>query len=157
LSAKSRESISRDDLIALARTTAAAHGLFAHIVCGQIERESSWQPWTIRYEDSFFARYIQPMLASGALRDPTEARARAFSWGLGQVMGELARELGYRGHLAALCDPATGIEWQCRALSEKLRLQHGNLPDALQAYNGGANPSYASEVLACAEKYKTAS
>jgi hypothetical protein len=156
LSAKSRESISRDDLISLARSTAAAHGLFAHVVCGQIERESSWQPWTIRYEDSFFARYIQPMLASGALCDATEARARAFSWGLGQVMGELARELGYRGHLAALCDPATGIEWQCRALSEKLRLQGGNLPDALQAYNGGANPSYASEVLACAEKYKIA-
>lgn len=70
-------------------------------------------------------------------------------------MGEVARELGYAARLAALCDPATGVEWQCRALDAKLRLHNGNLRDALQAYNGGANPSYADEVLQFAEKYTT--
>ncbi|MHB8413280.1 MAG: lytic transglycosylase domain-containing protein [Candidatus Acidiferrales bacterium] len=147
--------MTRNELIALAKQTAEAHGLFGHVICGQIERESSWDPWTIRYEGAFFARYIQPMLAAGKLHDATEARARAISWGLGQVMGEVARELGYAGRLAALCDPAAGVEWQCRALDAKLRVQNGNVRDALQAYNGGANPSYADEVLQFAEKYKT--
>jgi Transglycosylase SLT domain len=40
--------------------------------------------------------------------DPTESRARAFSWGLMQVMGQVAREHGFTGALASLCDPLSG-------------------------------------------------
>jgi len=146
--------MTRDELIALAKEIANAWNLFPEVVCGMIERESSWDPWVIRYEPAFFLRYIEKLIANQMVHDATEARARSFSWGLGQVMGELARELGYTGHLAMLCDPQTGITWLCRALVRKLKSQNGNLHDALQAYNGGANPNYADEVLALAEKYK---
>lgn len=142
------------DLIALAKKTSGAHQLPAEIVCGQIERESSWNPWQIRYEDGFYTAYIEKMIAGHKLTDPTEERARAFSWGLMQVMGEVSREMGYAGPLAELCDPATGIEVGCRTLAHKLATNQGAIADALQAYNGGGNKNYAAEVLALAEKYR---
>lgn len=140
-------------LIVLARDAAARHGLSAGILCGLIERESSWDPWSIRYEDGFFTRYIEKLIAQHLLNDPTEERARAFSWGLGQVMGEEARERGYSGHLAMLCDPPTGVEWTAIVLARKLELASGNLARGLQGYNGGGNPNYAAEVQTLADKY----
>lgn len=142
------------DLIAVARNIAAAHSLPPELICGQIERESTWNPWQIRYEDGFYTKYIEKMIASHELTDPTEERARAFSWGLMQVMGEVAREMGYTDHLAQLCDPATGIEVGCRALAHKIATNEGNLADALLAYNGGGNKQYPAEVFALAEKYR---
>jgi soluble lytic murein transglycosylase-like protein len=142
-----------EPLIALARDTAGKHELYPHVVCGLIERESSWDPWKIRYEEGFYTRYIEKLIAQHQLSDPTEERARAFSWGLGQIMGEEARERGYKGHLAMLCDPPVGIEWTCIVLSRKLETASGNVPGGLQLYNGGGNPNYGAEVLALAEKY----
>lgn len=146
----------QDELIALARKIAAAHHLDAEVICGQIERESTWNRWAIRYEDGFYTKYIEKMIASHQLADPTEERARAFSWGLMQVMGEVAREMGYTGPLAQLCDPETGIEVGCRALAHKIATNEGSISAALQAYNGGGNPNYSNEVLALADKYRTA-
>src|ERR1700681_1894587 len=131
-----------EPLIALARDAAAVHHLDPILVCGLIERESSWDPWKIRYEDGFYTHYIEKLIAQHELADPTEERARAFSWGLGQIMGEEARERGYKGHLAMLCDPATGIEWTCVVLARKLETASGNVAGALQLYNGGGNPNY---------------
>src|SRR5579864_7225582 len=83
--------ISRAELIALARATAEAHQLDAALVCAICEQESAWNPWAIRYEPAFFAHYIAPQLDAGKL-SITEAQARAISWGLMQVMGQVARE-----------------------------------------------------------------
>ncbi len=69
--------ISRADLIALARATAAEHQLDAALVCAICEQESAWNPWAIRYEPAFFAHYIAPQLAAGKISN-TEAQARAF-------------------------------------------------------------------------------
>lgn len=142
-----------ESLIALAREIAGRHALDPPLICGLIERESSWDPWKIRYEDGFYTKYIEKLIASHELSDPTEERARAFSWGLGQVMGEEARERGYHGHLAMLCDPATGIEWTAIVLGRKLETASGNAAGGLQLYNGGGNPNYASEVLKLSDKY----
>jgi soluble lytic murein transglycosylase-like protein len=148
--------MTRDDLIVLARAAAARHELFGELFCGLVERESTWDPWKIRYEHGFYARYVQKQLDSGALIDMTEARARAFSWGLCQVMGEEARERGYTGHLAELCDPATGLEIGAVTLAHKMEMAGGDVARALELYNGGSNPNYAAEVLELAKKYEGA-
>lgn len=141
-------------LVGKAQAAAFAHGLEPAVVCGQAERESAWNPWSIRYEEGFYERYVMPLVNSGKVLDPTEAHARAMSWGLGQVMGQTAREFGYAGELAMLCDPATGLEWQCRVLAHKIGVNGGNIEAGLAAYNGGANPNYAAEVLRLAQKYR---
>ena len=159
------------ELIALARRTAQAHALWPELVCAVVEQESSWNPWALRYEAAFYDNYVAPYLtrcppdshapALGVLTsseipgDATEARARAFSWGLMQVMGQAAREHGFAGEsLAALCDPATGLEIGCRILAAKLAAAEDNVTRALLLWNGGANHDYPAAVLARANRYK---
>ena len=45
--------------------------------CAIIEQESAWNPWAVRYEPAFFARYVAPFCADNKI-SATEARARAF-------------------------------------------------------------------------------
>jgi soluble lytic murein transglycosylase-like protein len=97
----------------------------------------------MRYEPEFRDRYIA---ALGLL--PTEEIARSTSWGLMQVMGQVAREHGFKNEfLAELCEPAVGLEMGCLVLARKLTSTAGDLTRGLLLWNGGANPSYAEEVL----------
>ncbi len=138
-----------------ARLAAMAHGLDPAVVCAVVEQESGWNPWAIRYEPGFFTRYVERLVTAGKLDDITEGVARSFSWGLMQIMGECAREHGYAGNLAALCDPAVGLEWGCLHLKSKVVAAGGDAKTALLLWNGGGNASYPDEVMARMAKYKT--
>jgi soluble lytic murein transglycosylase-like protein len=152
------------DLLALARAAASKHALDAALVCAVIEQESSWDAHAIRYEPAFRARYVAPLGLP-----PTEEIARSISWGLMQVMGQVAREHGFGGKfLSALCDAAIGLDIGCAVLAAKLSAAAGDLSPrldspstwepflarALALWNGGANPGYPAEVIARLEKYK---
>jgi soluble lytic murein transglycosylase-like protein len=145
--------VGTSDLIALAKQTAAAHNLYPEIICAICERESSWNPQATRYEHGFYEHYIKPLIENGTV-GISEAYDRSTSWGLMQVMGQVAREHGYEGVIARLCDPATGIEFGCRTFASKLATAEGDVTKALQLYNGGGNANYAAEVLSFAGKYK---
>ena len=131
-----------------------AHELDAALVCAVVEQESAWDPHAIRYEPAFRTRYVAPLGLP-----PTEEVARSISWGLMQVMGQVAREHGFSGKfLSALCDPAIGLDIGCAILAAKIRQrkcgQRSNGPRALELWNGGANPSYAAQVLARVARYQ---
>jgi soluble lytic murein transglycosylase-like protein len=135
-------------LLTLARNAAAAYSLDPALACAVIEQESSWNPWAIRYEPAFFGKYVAPLYTNNKVT-ASEAYARGFSWGLMQVMGQVAREAGFDGpFLSALCDPEQGLAVGCRVLRKKLDAMAGDAPRALLAWNGGGNPSYAAQVLA---------
>src|SRR5580698_9222850 len=69
----------------------------------------------MRYEGAFRARYVAPLGLP-----PTEEIARSISWGLMQVMGQVAREHGFTElFLSSLCEPATGISVGCVVLASK--------------------------------------
>jgi len=141
-------------LLDLAQQAARAHALWPELVCAVVEQESAWNPWALRYEPDFYQRYIEPQVARGAISDRTEAIARACSWGLMQVMGQVARENGFTAaSLAALCDPAIGLEIGCRVLAAKLAAAEGNVSRALLLWNGGGNRDYPDTVLARAAYY----
>jgi soluble lytic murein transglycosylase-like protein len=138
------------DLVTLAQTIAIRHELDPALVCAVIEQESAWNPHAIRYEPAFRARYISPLGLA-----PTEEIARSISWGLMQVMGQVARELGFAGNfLSALCDPGIGLDTGCTALAAKLYRADGNVSRALTLWNGGASLDYAPEVLVRVAKYR---
>ncbi len=135
-------------LIALARRIAAAHALDPALVCAVIEQESSWNPYAMRYEPTFFSRYVAPLYTNNKIT-ASEAWARGFSWGLMQVMGHVAREHGFAAgehpFLSELCDPEQGIAVGCRVLSAKLALAANDFPRNAPAPrsvipNGGAIP-----------------
>ncbi len=169
------------DLLALVRPAATKYALDAAIsassvgvtgtalVCAVIEQESAWDTHAIRYEPAFRTRYVAPLGLP-----PTEEVARSISWGLMQVMGQVAREHGFSAKfLSALCDPATGIDIGCAVLASKLTIRLGSssrttsgsegsllsadqIAHALQLWNGGANPDYAAQVLARLAHYRDA-
>jgi soluble lytic murein transglycosylase-like protein len=135
-------------LVALARRAAAAQALDPALVCAVVEQESAWNPWAMRYEPAFFTKYVANLYTNNKIT-ASEAYARGFSWGLMQVMGQVARETGFdAAYLSMLCDPEQGLATGCKVLRKKFDAMAGDLTRALLAWNGGANPAYAAQVLA---------
>jgi len=152
-----------EELLVLARAAAEKHALDPSLVCAVVEQESAWDAHAIRYEPAFRTRYVAPLGLP-----PTEEIARSISWGLMQVMGQVAREHGFQGKfLTALCEPAAGLDIGCAVLAFKIKsalgsqelgqgivLSEDELSRALQLWNGGANPDYAVQVLARLPHYR---
>jgi transglycosylase-like protein with SLT domain len=116
------------DILALARTIATQHSLDPALVCAVAEQESAWDAHSIRYEPAFRTRYVAPLGLS-----PTEEIARSISWGLMQVMGQVAREHGFTGrYLSALADPAAGLDIGCVVLASKIAAASRELAAAPQ-------------------------
>ncbi len=135
------------DLVTLARRVAQQHNLDPALVCAVIEQESGWNPWAIRYEPAFFTRYVAPLYTNNKI-SASEAYARGFSWGLMQVMGQVARENGFDApFLSALCDPEQGIAVGCRVLARKLAAAGGDTTRGLLAWNNNTDVAYAAKVL----------
>ena len=162
----------------LIATYATQNGLDAKLVTALVMVESggntnAWNPepqyryfWNVRKNAPFrFLTVIEsrseippqdfPCLAG----DPDqEWWGQQASWGLMQVMGALARELGYSDpYLPGLCsDPARNLSLGCLHLGRLLKWANGNVDKALAAYNGGKggnmtppyrNQFYADKVL----------
>jgi soluble lytic murein transglycosylase-like protein len=115
----------------------------------------------MRYEPLFFAKYVAPLYTNNKVT-ASEAYARGFSWGLMQVMGQVAREAGYtEPFLSSLCDPNDALEIGCKILRKKFDTANAEAAGAapgsaatdaitrtLLLWNGGSNPAYAAQVLA---------
>ena len=141
------------DLILMAKRTAISHALDPALVCAVVEQESAWNPWAVRYEPAFFVKYVAPLYTNNKV-SATEAYARGFSWGLMQVMGQVARETFFDApFLSALCDPEQGLAIGCRVLRRKFDTAAGDTTRALLAWNGGGNPAYPAQVLARRPQY----
>src|ERR1700736_1117453 len=136
----------------LARTTAAKYGLSPSLVCAVVQQESAWNQFAMRYEAAFFAKYIAPLYVNNKI-NATEAYARAFSWGLMQVMGEVAREFGFDGSLAVLTDPESNLDIGCKILKHKLDWAKGDVEKGLLSWNGGATKDYPAQVMARIPQY----
>src|SRR5436853_7131746 len=148
--------MTKEELIALAGIKAQDHGIDPALLKALCEAESSWNPWAARWEPNFFRKYVAPLYtADQIVGGATEAYMRAMSWGLGQVMGQTARELGFTGQfLSELCDPLVGLEFCCRKLKSALDAHVGQVEDALLRYNGGSDVGYPSRVLSHLATYK---
>jgi soluble lytic murein transglycosylase-like protein len=141
-------------LVTLARAAAQAQSLDPALVCAVVEQESGWNPWAMRYEPAFFSKYVAPLYTNNKA-SASEAYARGFSWGLMQLMGQVARESGFDApFLSSLCDPVQGLAVGCKVLRKKFDAAKGDTTSALLAWNGGANAAYVAQVLARVPRYQ---
>jgi soluble lytic murein transglycosylase-like protein len=142
------------ELLEMARLAAVRYSVNPALLCAIVEQESSWNTQATRYEPAFYERYIVPLNVPGITLVPEEATGRATSWGLCQVMGQVAREHGYLGPFQALCDqPATGLDLGAKVFASKLKGASGDTFTALLHWNGGANKEYPSEVMDRIDRY----
>lgn len=119
-----------------------------------IQTESAGNCFAVRYEPAFYRRYIEDkkeLLGHVPKSIPTldtELRLRAFSFGLMQIMGQTAREVGFKGdNLTLLFKPEINIEVGCLVLLSKLKKHSFDKKKALLNYNGGADLEYPYRVL----------
>lgn len=129
----------------------------ADLVRAIIEVESGGQFLAVRFEPDW--RYLlRPELYAQRLRitTATETKLQQFSWGLMQLMGSVARELGFTGYLTQLCEPETNLHYGCKKLAALLA-KYPDPTDAIAAYNAGSprmvngkydNQGYVDKVLA---------
>lgn len=130
-------------ITALARTIAARYDLPVQLVLAIVKVESNGDPWAVRYESAFYKRYIVPLpiVPIPPCSLDTERVMRATSWGLMQIMGQVARELRFAGaFLSELCEPAVGLEYGCRHLAKLRDRYHAawGLEGVTAAYNAGS-------------------
>jgi soluble lytic murein transglycosylase-like protein len=150
--------MNKAELIATAKRIAAQQQLDPALVCAVCHHESGgWNTWASRYEPAFFEKYVpidSKTFGRVCSRD-TEKRLRATSFGLMQIMGQVARERGFEGeYLTELCDPEVGIEYGCRELARRLKNAGGDVRKGLLGYNGGGNRKYPDLVLEHYEEYQ---
>lgn len=144
---------------ALASKYATKWNIDPVLLCALVEHESSWNPWAVRFEPAFESRYVKPV---NPAMPTTLELTKAMSFGLGQIMGEVAIELGFQGRfMTELCDPDTGLEFaarklhRCLTIHQPVKQNDGSFDYglALLAYNGGADMNYPKLVMQYWNKY----
>ena len=143
-------------LIELCRNIASQAGVdqeLAVAICGQ---ESNYTASAVRYESSWaYFVDVDKYAKLLVITYQTEIQLQKMSWGPMQVMGSVARELGYSGHLTELIIPQNGIFYGCEKLKQLCK-KHKDQSDVIAAYNAGGaikvngryrNQTYVEQVL----------
>lgn len=107
------------------------------IVKAIITQESAWQMFALRYEPNY--RYLfQPEIyaKSAFISISTEVNTQKMSWGLGQIMGGLAREQGHKGLMGELFIPQNNINHICIRIAA-LKKKCDSPEEIFACYNGG--------------------
>lgn len=100
--------------------------------------ESGGVKWRTRYEPKFQWFYQVHIISNKlGISDETCRIHQATSWGLGQIMGAVAYELGFTGYCPELCDPLTNLNW-CGQLINKLEKRHTEMSAVVASYNAGS-------------------
>ena len=114
--------------------------------------ESGGNSNVIRYEPQFRYTFSVNELAGVLLNcsQPTMEVMQKTSWGLMQVMGAVAYELGLGAEKelkdkwpTALLAPSVGMDYGCRHLKNKMN-KYGDAPHTLYASYNGGSPQFTS-------------
>lgn len=100
-------------------------------------KESGLISWRTRFEPAW-RYFVTPESFAGQLgiTPETEKVHQQTSWGLMQLMGSVAREIGFDGHLTQLCDPEVGVHFGVKKIME-IQKRYQSLDDIIAAYNAG--------------------
>lgn len=116
----------------------AKHSIDPILISAIIYQESSFNTDAVRFEPKLkMASYPYSYAGKLQITMETELNFQHCSWGLMQVLGVKARELGFDAPLHLLCNPYNGIEFGCRVL-DKLFKRYDKIDMIIAAYNAGS-------------------
>ena len=122
------------ELLSIVKAKAAEHGIDPAFVAAFVEVETGGRTFATRFEPAY--RYVADAARWAALTgtsEATETTGQMTSWGPMQVMGGVARELGFKGLLPELSQPEVGIEYGLCQL-KRLASNYDLLPAAGAAW-----------------------
>lgn len=100
--------------------------------------ESSLNPFVMRYELGYrWTYHITDYAHKLKITDATEEQLQKFSYGLFQLMGGLARTIGYDDHLPKILDPEINASLGCRHI-KSLLIKFKGENDAISSFNQGS-------------------
>jgi soluble lytic murein transglycosylase-like protein len=148
--------MSQKELAELIRTIAVSQGIDPNLALAIAGHESNYDPTACRFEPKWKwfvnpSKFAKQLLIS----EITEKMLQACSWGPMQVMGAVARELGFTGQITTLVYPEIGVLFGCKKLKSLIN-KYANETDVISAYNQGAplktnnvynNSSYVNNVM----------
>lgn len=109
-----------------------------NLILAIIYQESRGRNWTYRYEPRCKYNFTPGYYArKHYITDDSEIMAQRTSWGLMQIMGFRARELGFDGILTQLCISSIGIEYGVKNLSGLL-IKYEKEDEIIASYNSGS-------------------
>lgn len=117
---------------------AGPKGLDPNLVAAIIQHESLGVPFKTRYETSA-TKYLQSADAFAGnlgISVATEQVAQMHSYGLMQIMGWLARSMGFKDYCVKLCGIPINLEYGCRHL-RGLFQRFQTEADVISVYNFG--------------------
>lgn len=128
------------------------------IISAIITVESSWRPKVARYEKNYIYTFKADDYAEKhGITLQTEIGFQKHSWGLMQLMGGTARQIGYTDWVPDLCKPEYGIYWGCMYFKKNC-MEYVKVSDQIAAYNAGSvrrkedgsykNQEYVDKVMA---------
>ena len=123
----------------LVKEAAHSHGLDPCLVGAVVLTESSGETYAMRYERGYRYLFQPSQVKPKGCSTATEINAQQCSWGLMQVMGATARELGFRGWMGELCRPEIGLEYGCRYLALQVK-RFGSVEAGVAALQHGVAP-----------------
>ena len=137
-SPSSNHSSNIEKLKTLASDTAFRFKVDPLLLIAIMSVESGFNPWVMRYEPKS-ALLVTPgkFALICSITGGTEILSQRVSWGLCQVLGATARDLGYKLVLSSLCDPLTNLELACQYL-RRLGERYTDTYDIAAAYNAGS-------------------
>src|SRR5687768_1415710 len=120
-------------------TKSAECRLNAYIVAAIVYTESSGDTKRPRYEPGY-SYLVDPAAHARSRRISveTETVLQQMSWGLMQIMGATARDLGFTGDIPDLVNAPVGLHWGCKFLKVLHERYNGRWLDVIAAYNAGS-------------------
>jgi soluble lytic murein transglycosylase-like protein len=132
-----------------------SNNLRPELLAGLVCQESGGNKYAMRAEPKF--RWISDDYAAqrpGGMSSDTELWGRKISWGLCQLMGQVARERGFQGWWPELCEPEVNLALGAGLLAWCIARRGGDVEAGLLRYNGGGFEEYPGQVLAWAEEFE---
>lgn len=128
----------KKELMELIRKIATTEGINPELALAIAGNESNYDCGACRFEKKW-KWFVNPRKFSQSLlvTYETEKLLQACSWGPMQVMGAVARELGFTGQIASLSYPELGVLFACKKLKSLMKVYTNEL-DVISAYNQGS-------------------
>lgn len=124
-----------DDLIVSA---AEKFRIDANLIRAIARVESNLDNWSVRYEPTLkLANDVTGYAQKNLITYATEEVLQHMSFGLMQILGVVARDLGFTDKLVMLCIPEIGLFYGCKQL-QRLQQRYGeDEASVISAYNAG--------------------
>ena len=107
------------------------------ILAAIIQQESAGDPFAIRYEPNWDYEFnLRHFADLNRITVKTEKVCQSCSWGLMQIMGTVARELGHDGPLTKLVDIEINLRLGAKKLKD-LAYKRDTEEDMIASYNAG--------------------